>query len=442
MFGRILVDYEIGLEDLRAHTNAVTSERDLLQARQNEISDEQVAAAAELTARAEQAEQALDAAIRDKEAFSQSLAASVAERDALHEKNARVAAELLARQQELAEHVAAAAAELAVYAERAERMHAENTRIAAELLMRQQELAEQTAAVAELAAHADKVERALEEAERDKASLSQTLAASAAGLADMRLELGEIAHKYAEALKALELVRGEKAAIEAKHVDLAANLDRALEEKHGLAAHLDLMSAELQRVQQASGDRASAQEAAHARALAEAQKVHEAQIRTSRGQLVDAEAALSHSTAKHMHAGIWAKLLPARFQRRQAARRLIRSGLFDSSWYLAQYPDVGQSGLGTAEHYLEIGFCHGYKPNPFFDTRSYLTRYEDVLISGMNPLLHYFLHGFREGRDPGPGFDNAYYLETNPDVRANGMNPLAHYLRYGRHEGRLPVRPG
>jgi hypothetical protein len=224
-------------------------------------------------------------------------------------------------------------------------------------------------------------------------------------------------------------------------VDLESTRDRELEEKHGLAARLDLMSSELLRIQQASTDRASAEEAAYARAQTQAQKLHEAQIAALRGQLVDAQSALAHSTAKHLRDGIWAKLLPATFRRRKLARRLIRSGLFDISWYVAEYPDVEQSGLGAAEHYLEIGFCRGYKPNPFFDTRMYLERYEDVLISGINPLLHYLTHGSREGRDPGPDFDTEFYLETNPDVCANGMNPLAHYLLYGRHEGRLAVRP-
>src|SRR5271169_3341551 len=89
MFGRILVDYEIALEDLRGESHVLTSERDFLQDRQGEILTESAAAAAELAA-----------ALRDKDALSQSLAASVAERDALLEERARMAAELQSRQQE------------------------------------------------------------------------------------------------------------------------------------------------------------------------------------------------------------------------------------------------------------------------------------------------------------------------------------------------------
>jgi hypothetical protein len=562
MFGRILVDYEIGLEDLRGHKDALTSERDLLQVRQSELLAEKATAVAELLARVEQVERALEEAVRDREALSQNLAASVAERDALHEERARIAADLLLRKQELA----AALAEFATRDEQVERaldeavrdrealsqtlaasvaerdaLREERAQIAAELLSRQQELA---ASITELAdmrrefgeiarkhaealtavelanAERDKISADLvtarteaaaqkESSDRDAAETRKTINALAEGLGRRDAEIeaansarGEALHRNEElgrtlqqtkaenaearqrlamhkadlaaansvriaaerkahdlkqvldltqhkerelqsqTLAALESMRVEKAAVEAVRAELAGNLDQALQEKHGLAARLDHMSAELQRAQQVSAERAAAREAAHAQALAEAQKVHETQIHTSRGQLVDAEAALSHETAKHAHTGVVAKLLSAKLRRRRLARQLIRSGLFDTSWYVTRYPDVERSGLGAAEHYLEIGFCHGYWPNAFFDTRSYLERYEDVLISGMNPLVHYLLHGFREGRDPGPDFDNAYYLETNPDVRANGTNPLAHYLRHGRHEGRLPVRPG
>ena len=84
------------------------------------------------------------------------------------------------------------------------------------------------------------------------------------------------------------------------------------------------------------------------------------------------------------------------------ARRLGRSGLLDPSWYRATYPDVAGSGLAAAEHYLEIGFCRGYRPNPFFDTRGYLERYEDVRRSGVNPLLHYLRADGAKAAIPAP----------------------------------------
>jgi GT2 family glycosyltransferase/glycosyltransferase involved in cell wall biosynthesis len=82
---------------------------------------------------------------------------------------------------------------------------------------------------------------------------------------------------------------------------------------------------------------------------------------------------------------------------------LRQSGLFDSVWYLAQYPDVGLLGLDPVEHYLKFGTL----------------------------LL----------REPGPHFNGQQYLEANPDVALQGMNPLLHYLRFGQREKRALSLP-
>ncbi|HEY6537891.1 MAG TPA: hypothetical protein VI138_02485 [Candidatus Dormibacteraeota bacterium] len=87
-------------------------------------------------------------------------------------------------------------------------------------------------------------------------------------------------------------------------------------------------------------------------------------------------------------------------------RRLIgASGLFDSQWYLASYPDVEEAGL--------------------------------------DPLSHYLATGAAEGRNPSPSFQTSRYLNHNPDVAGSKANPLVHYLRYGKAEGRVaePVGP-
>lgn len=90
--------------------------------------------------------------------------------------------------------------------------------------------------------------------------------------------------------------------------------------------------------------------------------------------------------------------------------RAIRdSGLFDSDWYRAAYPDVAAGRTDPARHYL--------------------------------------LHGAGESRDPGPDFDTAHYLRLYPDVAAAGINPLIHYLTAGWDEGRsihprMPERQG
>ena len=68
-----------------------------------------------------------------------------------------------------------------------------------------------------------------------------------------------------------------------------------------------------------------------------------------------------------------------------------RSGLFDSVWYEARYPDI--------EH------------------------------SKMNSLKHFLLFGGQEGRSPGPDFNSTEYSQKNPDILNSNKNPLVHYLR-------------
>ncbi len=43
------------------------------------------------------------------------------------------------------------------------------------------------------------------------------------------------------------------------------------------------------------------------------------------------------------------------------------SVLFDRAWYLAQYPDVAESGIDPVEHYLRWGVAEGRSPGPEFD---------------------------------------------------------------------------
>jgi GT2 family glycosyltransferase len=112
--------------------------------------------------------------------------------------------------------------------------------------------------------------------------------------------------------------------------------------------------------------------------------------------------------------------------------------LFDSQWYLEQYPDVATSAQQPYLHYLVQGWLEGKNPSPLFDTNSYLARYEDVMLAGINPLVHYLVHGWREGRNPHPLFDTHWYLQQNPDVARERVEPLLHYLERGWREGRNP----
>ncbi|MDG6099384.1 glycosyltransferase [Alteromonas sp. ZYF713] len=90
------------------------------------------------------------------------------------------------------------------------------------------------------------------------------------------------------------------------------------------------------------------------------------------------------------------------FSKKKSTRSLVelikKSGLFDSEWYLQQYPDVRMSRQEPIEHYLLNGAQEGRNPSATFDTNWYLNSYPDVRAVGINPLVHYIEHGEAEGR--------------------------------------------
>ena len=76
--------------------------------------------------------------------------------------------------------------------------------------------------------------------------------------------------------------------------------------------------------------------------------------------------------------------------------------LFDTDWYLSEYPDVAAAGLDPIRHFFDNGAQEGRNPNPYFETSWYVSTNVDVAASMMNPFLHYLLYGAREGRKAKP----------------------------------------
>lgn len=130
--------------------------------------------------------------------------------------------------------------------------------------------------------------------------------------------------------------------------------------------------------------------------------------------------------------------LLSRLRLRNDRRLLASSGLFDSRWYLATYPDVAAAAVNPLLHFLFNGAADGRDPNPLFDTKWYLAANPDVAAAQINPLLHYIRTGAAEGRDPNPFFDTRWYLASNPDIAAADASALAHFIRSGAAEGRNP----
>ncbi len=74
---------------------------------------------------------------------------------------------------------------------------------------------------------------------------------------------------------------------------------------------------------------------------------------------------------------------------------------FDAKWYLAQYPDIAadaKMSANPARHYLLMGGFEGRNPGPGFDSAYYLANNPDVVESGINPLVHYLKFGEKEQR--------------------------------------------
>jgi len=153
-----------------------------------------------------------------------------------------------------------------------------------------------------------------------------------------------------------------------------------------------------------------------------------------------ARRAFRHRAFLPLRVGWWTITLqlPARLKARAERRLVLESGLFDSSFYLQNNPDVSASGMDPVEHYLAVGSAGSRQPHPLFDSGWYLAQNPDVAASNVNPLLHYIQAGWREHRNPNPLFQIAYYLERNPDVARANVEPLGQYLRTGAYEGRDP----
>jgi hypothetical protein len=75
------------------------------------------------------------------------------------------------------------------------------------------------------------------------------------------------------------------------------------------------------------------------------------------------------------------------------------------------------------------------RASKWFDAEWYATEYPDVANSGIDPAEHYLRHGAPEGRDPGPQFSTEAYLRDHPALAETGANPLLHFLRSGRDRG-------
>ena len=107
---------------------------------------------------------------------------------------------------------------------------------------------------------------------------------------------------------------------------------------------------------------------------------------------------------------------------RRDAKLLIKSGLFDLTFYARQ---LSAHETPSVDHFLKLGWQRGLSPSPFFDTTFYTVTYPDVKQARWNPVMHYIRHGWQEGRRPHPDFDRAKYIADHPKFDFNSSDPLA-----------------
>lgn len=100
--------------------------------------------------------------------------------------------------------------------------------------------------------------------------------------------------------------------------------------------------------------------------------------------------------------------------------------LFDIAWYRAHTPGVGDGD--PLLHYIERGWREGANPTALFFSSWYAARYPESTAPGWIPLRHYIERGWRAGCRPNPLFDPAFYIATTEEARIAGTEPLEHYI--------------
>jgi hypothetical protein len=113
------------------------------------------------------------------------------------------------------------------------------------------------------------------------------------------------------------------------------------------------------------------------------------------------------------------------------------SGLFDSTWYLATYPDVRASGIDPLTHFCVHGWREGRNPSFYFDTEWYLKKHPAARQTGRNPLVHYLRFGEPADCSPSERFDTAWYRQQHEVPRES--SPLRHYLERCRSGSVSPL---
>ncbi|HEX6827381.1 MAG TPA: hypothetical protein VF104_00225, partial [Burkholderiales bacterium] len=252
----------------------------------------------------------------------------------------------------------------------------------------------------QLHADLDRAHGAREAREAALAGASQDNARLAGELQQARGELEADRRRLEEG----EALRGE---LEARHAELQARLEQSQQALQGAEASRNDLTQENELLLMQLGQ---LQEEAEHYAARHREAVGRLQARDRENE------ALGQRLADMQGSVLWKAIarlraLAAAFRRSQDPKKadlkhqaelIEKSGLFDRTWYLAQYGDVRRAGLDPVRHYLSFGAAEGRNPSPDFDTRFYVETYHDVAETGISPLVHFIKFGRGEGRKPSP----------------------------------------
>ena len=125
-----------------------------------------------------------------------------------------------------------------------------------------------------------------------------------------------------------------------------------------------------------------------------------------------------------------------------AADLLVNAAYVDAQRGATIVPAGAAGQAQAAEFYASSGWQAGVNPDAWFDTSYYLAQNPDVKASGVDPLLQYETQGWLEGKDPSLLFSTSKYLAAAPDVKAAGLDPLMHFVNVGQQEGRMSFLAG
>lgn len=140
------------------------------------------------------------------------------------------------------------------------------------------------------------------------------------------------------------------------------------------------------------------------------------------------------------------------FLKQESYNIIKNSELFDTTWYLSEYPDVKFAEIDPITHYLNLGANENCRPLKNFNTEEYLIKFHNLKIWNLNPFVHYLLHNeilqtpwwrfednieatnFEKNSEIIKNsfeFDENYYINCNENNIKNDITALDHWVKFG-----------